>query len=58
MTDHKLLHNGTIMKVTVLDAQHFIAEPWRCLTYMTSELFLEMWIQFKWNQWWWKCSRT
>jgi hypothetical protein len=27
MTDHKLLHNGTIMKVTVLDAQHFIAEP-------------------------------
>jgi hypothetical protein len=33
MFDHKLLHDATLMKVNVLDALHFIAESWRCVTH-------------------------
>jgi hypothetical protein len=35
MMDHKLLHDGTPMKVNVVDAQHFNAETWCCVTYTT-----------------------
>jgi hypothetical protein len=33
MTDHKFVHNTPLMKVKVLDAEHFIAEPWCCVTH-------------------------
>jgi len=29
--DHRLLHDATIMKVNVSDAQHIIAESWHCV---------------------------
>jgi hypothetical protein len=35
MTDHKLLRDATLKKVNVLDALHFIAESWRCVTHTT-----------------------
>jgi hypothetical protein len=33
MIDHKLLLDATLMKVNILDALHFIAESWRCVTH-------------------------
>jgi hypothetical protein len=35
MIDHKLLHDATLMKVNVLDALHFIAKSWHCITHTT-----------------------
>jgi hypothetical protein len=35
MIDHKLLHDAALMKVNVLDAVHFIAESWCCVTHTT-----------------------
>jgi hypothetical protein len=35
MIDHKLLHDATLKKVNILDALHFIAESWRCVTHIT-----------------------
>jgi hypothetical protein len=35
MIYHKLLHDATLMKVNVLDALHFIAESWCCVTHTT-----------------------
>jgi hypothetical protein len=36
MIDHKLLHDATtLMKINVLDALHFIAESWCCVTHTT-----------------------
>jgi hypothetical protein len=34
-TDHKLLHDATLVKVNVLDVLLFIAESWRSVTHMT-----------------------
>jgi hypothetical protein len=31
--DHKLLHDAILMKINVLNAQHFIAESWCCVTH-------------------------
>jgi hypothetical protein len=36
MIDHKLIHDATLMKVNVLDAQHFTAESWHCVIHMTT----------------------
>lgn len=34
VTDHKLLHNATLMKINVSYALQFIAQWWCCVTYM------------------------
>jgi hypothetical protein len=31
ITDHKLLHDATLIEVIVLGAQHFITESWCCV---------------------------
>jgi hypothetical protein len=33
MIDHRLLHDATLMKVNVLDAQHFVAGSWHFVTH-------------------------
>jgi hypothetical protein len=39
--DHKLLHDAALMKVNILDAQHFIAKSWYCVTHMTIVNFFQ-----------------
>jgi hypothetical protein len=33
--DQKLLHDAAFMMVNIFDAQHLIAQTWRCVTHMT-----------------------
>jgi hypothetical protein len=43
MIDCKLLHDTTLRKTNVLDAQHFIVEPWHCVTYTTIVNCFQKW---------------